>query len=46
MTWKEFKAAVEAQGLGDDTEVRWIDVGSGSDITVEVDEDGEATICG
>ena len=26
MTWREFKARVEEQGVGENTEIAWIDV--------------------
>ena len=28
MTWAEFKAAVEAAGVKDETKIAWIDIGS------------------
>jgi hypothetical protein len=44
MTWKEFKEIIEAQGVTDDTEIRWIDT-CGLDLLVKFSDDGkEVTI--
>lgn len=38
MTWAEFKQAVERQGVKDDTEVDYIDTGSG-EVAVSFDHE-------
>ncbi len=40
MTWGEFKAAVEAQGVTDEMYLRWIDCFCHDEIEVTVDEIG------
>ena len=44
MTWREFKEAVEEQGVTDETEIRYIDTGSFLPLTVDFDTEGEAMI--
>ena len=34
MKWKEFKDAVEAEGVTDDIEIDWIDIGSSLPIEI------------
>lgn len=43
MTWKEFKDAVEAKGVKDDTEIEWIDTSDCSAKYVIVTFSGENT---
>jgi hypothetical protein len=47
MTWKEFKDEVEKQGVTDDMEVHYIDIGFGDAayLNIEIDkEDNDFTV--
>ena len=44
-TWKEFKEAVEAEGVKDDHKLLFIDWDGWGEISVYIDEDNEVTIC-
>jgi len=43
MNWAEFKAAVEAQGVSDETDIDWIDYDGSPHLKVSV-ESGRITI--
>lgn len=46
MTWLEFKQKVESEGVTDDTEIQYIDIGGGDKDSIEVnlDEPGKVLI--
>ena len=44
MKWGEFKTAVEAQGVDDETVVDWIDYDGSERLKVEVDESGRINV--
>lgn len=47
MQWKEFKKAVEDQGVTDETEIEWVDVGSPTSYPeVQITKDDTVTIIG
>lgn len=41
MTWGEFKAKVEAEGVTDDMRFRYIDITGFDDWSIHIDEDEE-----
>lgn len=44
MTWKEFKEAVEAQGVKDDTEISYIDVQGEAVHVLTGEQDGQQQV--
>ena len=44
MNWGEFKAAVEAQGVDDETDIAWIDYDGSEHLKVARDDSGPITV--